>query len=291
MIIDAHHHFWRLDRGDYGWLGPTLPALNRDFLPGHLHDALAACNVRATVLVQAAPTESETLFLLDLAEHHEFIAGVVGWTDFASTNAPSRIRELAARGGGRLKGFRPMIQDVADTAWIASPSLDPAFDTLAAEGLTFDALVRPVHLEGLLRRLERSSGVPVVIDHCGKPRIKAGGFSAWADAIERIARYPHVWCKLSGLVTEPGAGRRAQDLEPIVRHVFQSFGPDRVLWGSDWPVLNLASDYATWFETARELVRQFAPQHAVRVFGGAAIEFYRLDVEDVGRVPARGRPA
>lgn len=279
-LIDAHQHFWRLDRGDYGWLTPEAGALYRDWQPADLEPLLAAHGVRATMLVQAAPTEAETEYLLRLARDHAFIAGVVGWSDFEAADAPRRIAALAAHGEGHLRGLRPMVQDIADPGWLARPDLDPAFAAMARHGLVFDALVRPRHLAPLHARLLRHPDLRAVIDHSGKPDIAGGGFDGWARDIAALARDTGAYCKLSGLLSEAGEGAGASTLDRYVAHMLACFGPTRVLWGSDWPVLNLCGDYGGWLALARDLVRRHAPEAEARVFGGNAAILYGLDNGD-----------
>lgn len=274
--VDAHLHFWQLSRGDYDWLTPALAPLYRDFLPEHAGAALEAAGVDRVVVVQAAATEAETRHLFALAKSEPRIAGVVGWTDFEAADAPARIAALRADGGGLLKGLRPMVQDLADPAWLARPALDPAFDALVAHDLAFDALVRSVHVPALEARLRRHPQLRVVIDHAAKPDIAAGEFDAWAAALAALARHPNVHCKLSGLLTEAAPGADADTLDRHVAHLFAQFGPRRVLWGSDWPVLTLRADYARWLAIARALLERHAPGHEAAVFADNAAAFYRL---------------
>src|SRR5580704_1877415 len=243
MIIDAHQHFWQLSRGDYGWLRPETGALYRDYLPDDLAPLLKEHDVGATVLVQAAATEAESRFLLRLAREHGFIAGVVGWVDFEAADVGKRIGELATEGAGKLKGLRPMVQDIPDPRWITRPSLDAAFEALVAHELVFDALVRPVHLEALRERLLRQPRLRAVLDHAGKPDIARGALEPWAAALERLAGDTAICCKLSGLLTEAGKRSSGVDLTPWVAQLFRTFGAERMLWGSDWPVLKAAGSY------------------------------------------------
>ncbi|SMF29474.1 L-fuconolactonase [Tistlia consotensis] len=272
--VDAHQHFWRLERGDYGWLTPDLAPLYRNFGPEDLAPELEACGVARTVLVQAAPTEAETGWLLDLAGRHPFVAGVVGWSDFEAADAPERIARLAERPG--LKGLRPMIQDLPDPDWMLRAERAPAFEALVACGLSFDALVHPHHLPKVLRLLERHPDLPTVIDHGAKPRIRDGGFADWAPWIERLACETPAVCKLSGLATEDGPGWSAARLRPYVEHLLDCFGPERLIWGSDWPVLTLAGSYRAWHAAARSLLSGLDAAERAAVFGGNAAAFYRL---------------
>jgi L-fuconolactonase len=206
---------------------------------------------------------------------------VVGWVQFDAPNAPERIRALVDSSGGRLKGLRPMVQDIADPNWVLQPQLDASFEAMIERGLAFDALVKPQHLQAMLRRLRRHPRLKAVIDHAGKPNIAGGEFSGWADDIERLANETSACCKLSGLVTEGGTGADLDALDKYVAHVLACFGPKRVLWGSDWPVLNRVCSYGEWLEVARELVQRHAPGDD-GIFGANAIAFYSLAAMPIG---------
>jgi L-fuconolactonase len=277
--VDAHQHYWSLRRGDYDWLQPREVALYRDFTPEDLSDQLTDSQVRATVLVQAAATEAETRFLFDLASRHSSIAGVVGWVDFAASDVAARVRRLVQDGDGNLKGLRPMIQDIGDPEWLGHSSLDAAFDAILEYDLAFDALVTPRHLQVLERRLQRHPTLRTVLDHAGKPDIAGRAFDPWARQIEQLARTTSVYCKLSGLLTQAEVGAGAAALDAFVAHIFRCFGVDRVMWGSDWPVVTLRAAYGEWLDMALALVHRHAPAHEDAVFAGNAIRFYRLDIE------------
>jgi L-fuconolactonase len=277
VIVDAHQHFWRLDRGDYGWLQPSLGVLYRDYLPHDLEPLLKSSNVDATVLVQAAATEGESRYLLELGAEYPFIRGVVGWVDFEMHDAPQRIAALVAAGNGLLKGLRPMMQDIVDQDWVLRPQLDPAFNAMVEHDLSFDALVRPQHLSALRKRLRQHPDLRSVIDHAGKPNIAGNAFSTWADDIAGLAHETAARCKLSGLLTEAGDDAGVEVLNPYAAHAFECFGPKRMLWGSDWPVLNSVSDYGRWLSLARDLVGRHASGHEAAVFGTNAIAFYSLE--------------
>jgi L-fuconolactonase len=276
-LIDAHQHYWQLARGDYGWLTPELRVLYRDFLPETLAAPLAECGIGATVLVQAAATEAETRYLIELALAAPSVAGIVGWVDFEAADVRQRVRALAQDGQGRLKGLRPMIQDIPDPRWLERTSIDAAFAALIDADLCFDALVKPQHLPALARRLQRHPGLRAVLDHAGKPDIAGGGFDAWAGPLADLAQGSSVHCKISGLLTEAAPGADLAALEPFVAHLFECFGAQRILWGSDWPVVTLRASYQQWWKMARELVRRHAPGQEAAVFGGNAARFYRLD--------------
>jgi L-fuconolactonase len=283
--IDAHQHYWLMSRGDYDWLTADAGPLYRDFMPADLAESLRRCAVSATVLVQAAATETETRFLLDLAQQCPSIAGVVGWVDFEADDVAERICDLVLDGRGKLKGVRPMVQDIPDPDWLDRPELDTAFEALAAHGLTFDALVTPRHLPVLENRLRRHPALMAVIDHAGKPDIAGGAFEPWATHLERIARSGTAYCKLSGLLTQAGRGAGIEDLNKYVAHIFHCFGGERVIWGSDWPVVTTSGSYEDWLELALALVDRHAPAHVEAVFASNAKRFYQL------RDPAQGRSA
>jgi L-fuconolactonase len=174
-----------------------------------------------------------------------------------------------------------MLQDIADPNWVLQPQLDATFEEMIDQRLTFDALIKPQHLQPMLRRLRRHPRLKAVIDHAGKPDIAGGGFSGWSEDIERLASETSVCCKLSGLVTEAGTGADLDALDPYAAHVLACFGPKRVLWGSDWPVLNRVCNYSEWLTLARELVRRHAPGHEADVLGANAIAFYSLGARPI----------
>jgi L-fuconolactonase len=277
--IDAHQHYWSLQRGDYGWLTPSEVGLYRDFTPHDLSPELLECAVHATVLVQAAPTEGESRFLFDLARRHASIAGVVGWTDFEASDVAERISRLVRDGRGMLKGLRPMVQNISDPDWLDRGSLDGAFEAMIVNDLVFDALVTPRHLGALERRLRRHPRLRAVIDHAGKPDIANAKVEPWAGLLEQLAHSTKVHCKLSGLLTQARQGAGLAELDAFVARIFSCFGADRVMWGSDWPVVTLRATYQEWMATSLSFVRRYAPGGEDAVFGANAIRFYHLDIK------------
>jgi L-fucono-1,5-lactonase len=275
MLIDAHVHFWRIGRNDCTWPPPELAAIHRDFLPDDWAQVAQCAGIDAAIAVQSQPSERDTAWLLELARTDARIAGVVGWADLAARDAPARIATLAVH--PKLRGLRPMLQDLPDDAWILRPALTPAIDAMIAHGLCFDALVRPRHLPHLLRFAERHPKLSIVIDHAGKPDIAGGAFESWRGWINELAALPQVSCKLSGLVTEAGDDWHARDLAPWIDHLLAVFGARRMLWGSDWPVVNLATDYAGWVALADALTGQKGDERAA-LFGGNAARIYGLGV-------------
>ncbi|MTW09964.1 amidohydrolase family protein [Pseudoduganella eburnea] len=273
--IDAHQHFWRLADRAGAWPPPQLAPIYRDFYPEDLGALLHRHGVAATVLVQSMPNEADTHFMLDLSERYSFIGAVVGWTDLKAADAPQRIAALAAH--SRLRGLRPMLQDLDDDQWIADPALAPAAAAMQRHGLCFDALVLPRHLPALLEFARSHPRLPIVIDHLAKPAMQRGPDMAWLEDMARLADQPQVYCKLSGMVTEAGPGWTVEQLRPFARHILDLFGPQRVLWGSDWPVLNLAADYGAWFDATGELLAHLDETQRQAVLGLNAQRFYRMD--------------
>jgi L-fuconolactonase len=280
MRIDAHHHLWTLARGDYGWLTPALAPIYRDFRLPDLAPHLSAAGIAGTILVQAAPTEAETMFLLGVAESTELVRGVVGWTDFDAADGVARIDALAAR--TLLVGLRPMVQDIGDDDWLLGPALAPQLAAMARNRLVFDALVLPRHLPRLLRLIGRHPDLTFVLDHCGKPRLATGEIATWQRDIALLAEHPNIVCKLSGLVTEAAPDWQIADLRQATDHVLACFGPRRLLWGSDWPVVNLAGGYARWFAAAEALLADLSADEKADIFGRNAARIY---------LSGRGRPA
>ena len=276
MHIDAHQHYWDPARGDYGWLTPDLKSLYRTFGPDDLAPLRERADVQRTVVVQAAPTLEETRYLLDLAREEASIAGVVGWVPMLSNDSPALIAEFAR--DAKFKGIRPMLQDIADDDWIANPDLAPAVEALIAQELAFDALIFTRHVDALEIFIKRFPKLRIVVDHGAKPPIRDGqsGWQSWADGITRLAGLPHVHCKLSGLATEAASGWTEATLQPYVDHLLQSFGPARLMWGSDWPVLDLNGDYLLWHSVANTLLAGLSDAEREAVFGANATAFYRL---------------
>ncbi|MBR1237053.1 amidohydrolase family protein [Bradyrhizobium sp. AUGA SZCCT0182] len=272
MRIDAHHHLWTLARGDYGWLTPALAPIHRDFSLSDLAPHLAAANIRGTILVQAAPTEAETMFLLDIAAKAQVVRGVVGWTDFDVADGGARIDALAMH--KLLVGLRPMVQDMPDDDWLLHPGLAPLLAAMARNNLAFDALVLPRHLPRLLRLVDDHPYLQFVLDHCAKPRLATGETADWYRDVALLAERPNIVCKLSGLVTEAAPDWQITDLRKAVDHVVACFGPHRLLWGSDWPVVNLAGGYEKWIAAAETLLAGLSPDEKAAIFGGNAARIY-----------------
>jgi L-fuconolactonase len=275
VIIDAHHHLWRLSRGDYGWLTPDLATLYRDFEPADLAPLMAAGGVGGGIVVQAAATEAETRFLLALADQSPAILGVIGWTDFTAPDAAAAIARLAVH--PRLKGFRPMLQDDPDDDFILRPAALSALAALHDQGLRLEALVRPRHLPRLIQLRAQFPDLPMVINHAAKPNIAAGQWEPWASDLRRVANDGRTLCKLSGLVTEAAPDADAEQLQPYADLIIDAFGADRVMWGSDWPVVLGAAGYDPWRAMAQALTAERSTAERAAIFGGTAARVYGLD--------------
>lgn len=269
MRIDAHQHFWDLKRGDYSWLTSDLAVIYRDFAPKDLRPFLDRHAIDATILVQAADTDAETDFMLALADEHAWIVGVVGWVNMEAPGAAARLRHLAKH--PKFVGIRPMIQDISDDNWMLRPDLSTAFETLIDLGLRFDALLKPQHLDPFMKFLELYPDLRIIIDHCAKPEIRNKAFQPWADKIEQIANTSQCYCKLSGLITEAAEDWSDADIQPYGAHILKCFGPDRVVFGSDWPVLKLAGDYTKWITFVEQISN---PEMHANLFGNNAARFY-----------------
>ena len=276
MKIDSHQHFWTPGRGDHDWMPQDNPILNRTYLPSDLAPILQGLDIQGTVLVQAAATVNETEYMLGLADASGFVKGVVGWVDFENPNDAKTLKRL--KGHAKFKGVRPMIQDIADEDWMLRPDVQWAYETLCDLDLTFDALGFPRHLGNFLTLLQRYPQMRVVIDHCMKPQIRdpsAENFQHWADGMSRLAD-TGACCKFSALITEANADWTVETLRPYVTHVITAFGPERVMWGSDWPVCRLRAEYDTWHTAAQTLTADLSDLARARIFGQTTTSFYRL---------------
>src|SRR5580698_10711408 len=277
VIIDAHHHLWKVSRGDYHWMTPDMTVLARDDLIEDLKPHLRKASVTRTVLVQAAQTEAETEFLLELASQSDLIAGVTGWLDLADPRFPERLAYF--RRHPKFVAVRPMLQELSDDAWILKPVVLGNLEHLAELGFPFEFLTFPRHLPHVVKALEQTPGLHAVIDHLSKPPIASSVMEPWGALIGRVAEFSNVHCKVSGMVTEADHAHWSPDsLAPYVHRVLDVFGADRLLFGSDWPVCRLAAEYGEVVNALRTILSaRLQPQEIDRVFGGNAVRFYGLE--------------
>lgn len=273
-MLDAHQHFWAVARGDYGWMTPDLTTLYRDFGPDDLVPQMQAAGIKRTVLVQAAETEAETDYLLAIAARTDFVAGVVGWIDMLAPDFADRLAHYRAQ--PKWVGLRPMLQE-HDPSLIADPRFRAALAEVARQGVPFDILTHPRHLPAIVAALQAVPGVHAILDHISKPDMTRPLDGAWLAGIRALAALPGVHCKISGLVTEAGADWTADRIRPFVTAVAQAFGPERLVFGSDWPVCTLSADYAQVVDLARDLLSGlFGPDDMQAIMANNGARFYRL---------------
>ncbi|MDO6732355.1 amidohydrolase family protein [Marinovum sp. 2_MG-2023] len=269
MIIDAHQHYWQLDRGGYGWIGPHRPVLNRDHMPEDLAGSLITNGIARTIVVQSVPEVAETEFLLGLARDTPGIAGVVGWVDPETAEGAHDLMRMAQ--DPALVGVRAMAQPQPEADWLRRLIGSPVLKQLEAADLVLDLLVQPHHLAPALDLALAHPGVRMVVDHAAKP--DPADLAAWEHGMERLAGCSNVSCKLSGLTACVSGPSLTQVTSTLVR----LFGPARLIWGSDWPVLNETSTYRDWCATSRDLLADLLPPARAQIFGGVAERIYRLD--------------
>ena len=277
--LDAHFHVWDPGSMSHGWL-EGVPALNRRFDLEDFESAALPARVRAGVLVQALASSSETQHLLAIAVAHDVVAGVVGWVDLERADVADQIERLrSAPGGGYLVGIRHLVQDEPDPRWLLRETVGRGIEALADAGLVYDLLIKPAQLEAALTLVAAHERVRFVLDHGAKPAIADGALEPWASALADLATLPNVACKLSGLVNEAGAGWTARQIGPYIAHLLDCFGPQRLMFGSDWPVCTLRASYAEVYELARaSLAPRLTDEDLDAVFRANAIAQYRLRV-------------
>ncbi|MDB5438384.1 MAG: amidohydrolase [Caulobacteraceae bacterium] len=275
--IDAHQHFWRYDPPCFPWIAPGS-VLAADHLPAQLAPQLAANEISQTIAVQAQPTEAETRWLLGLAGQHDWIAGVVGWTDLQAEDIEHRLDALSHP---KLIGLRHMVQDEPDPQFLLRPAFIAGVRAAVRRGWTYDLLLVADQLPLAPRFIEAVGEGRFVLDHGAKPRIAQGGWEPWASAIREVAAFPNVWCKVSGLITEANhASWTAADIAPYLDHLLACFGAERLIFGSDWPVCRLAGSYRQVHGLIADFVARACPEHAASMFADAARAAYSLHQED-----------
>lgn len=274
-MVDAHVHLWRLARGDNIAVLPAMTPIYRDLEPPDLEPRMNAAGVGRAIVVQAAETLAESLFIIGLARKYTWIAGIIAWIDPTS---PSVEEEAAALAWNPIvKGVRPVRSDNASIAWMFDPALERGWRAVLDHGLPLDILVQDWNEIRLVADL--AAWLPqhrIVLNHCGKPNITANKFDPWAEHIANLARHANVSCKLSGLMSCAGPGATALDIKPYADHVLACFGANRVMWASDWPPLDLVSDYATWKRVSDDVLSARDSIERQNIYGGTANSIYRL---------------
>ncbi|MDO7846177.1 amidohydrolase family protein [Hymenobacter sp. M29] len=273
--IDSHQHFWQFDVERDAWITPDMAAIRRDFLPGDLAPVLQQHGLDGCVAVQASQSEAETDWLLSLAAEHDFIKGVVGWVDLRAENVAERLAHYAQF--EKLKGFRHVLQGETDRALMLRPEFQRGLAALATHGFAYDLLVLPDQLGYAAELAQAFSNQPFVLDHLAKPLIKAGELEPWRRDIQALAAHENVLCKVSGMVTEADWQHwQPADFRPYLDVVFEAFGPGRVMFGSDWPVCNVAGGYGRMHALVADYLAQFSPAEQAGFWGDNAARFYKL---------------
>jgi L-fuconolactonase len=278
-VIDSHQHFWDPASGSCGWMTEAFAPIRRVFAPADLAPELAANGVDATVLVQTWASLAETRDFLAIAAQHRFVAGVVGWVDLTDPSVEATLAALRAGADGRyLVGIRHLVHDEPDPDWLLRDDVRRGLAAVGRAGLVYDLLLRPREIPAALRTVEDFPELRFVIDHIAKPEIRAGGFAPWAELMRRFApSRGHVWCKLSGMVTEADwQAWQPQDLRPYVEAVLGIFGAHRCMFGSDWPVCLMAGSYRRVKAALETCIDRLSPAERAAVMGASAIAAYRL---------------
>ncbi|MDT9592276.1 amidohydrolase family protein [Nocardioides zeae] len=276
-VLDAHQHFWQLGPGAYRWLTPEAGDLHADFGVADVEPHAAAAGVDDVVLVQADPTRADTDAMLAVADAWSRVVGVVGWAPLDDPGGLAAALEAYAA-DPRVVGLRHQIHDEPDPDWVVRPEVLAGLAEVAAAGLTYDVVaVLPRHLEHVPTLAARHPGLRIVVDHLAKPPVADKGWDPWAELLRQAAAHPNVTAKLSGLDTAAAPGYGVGDLAPYVEHALEVFGPERLMFGSDWPVSVLAGGYARWWEVVGELVAPLTEDEQVAVLGGSARGFYGIE--------------
>jgi L-fuconolactonase len=279
VIVDAHHHFWDPGLAEYPWMTDALAPIRRRFGPEDLAPLLARMSVDRTVLVQTRASVTETVEFLATAAATPFIAGVIGWVDLTDAAVADAIAALrSGPGGERLVGIRHQVHDESDPAWLFRPEVRRGIAAVGRAGLAYDLLVRARELPAALLAVRALPDVRFVIDHLAKPPIRDGELQPWADRLASFGELPNAWCKVSGMVTEADPVTwRPGEIGPFVDHAVQVFGPDRLMFGSDWPVCLIAATYERVHEVARDCLGRLSAVEQAAIFGDNAVRAYKLD--------------
>jgi L-fuconolactonase len=277
MIIDTHQHFWKYSPQKHQWINGEMSALKKDFLPEDLQKIYKEHGIKGCVAVQAEQSEEETGFLLQLADRYKFIRGVVGWVDLKSENLGTRLDYY--KNFDKLKGFRHIVQDEPDPDFLLDQAFQRGLGQLEKNGFTYDLLIYPRHMNAAIHSVRNFPNLRFVIDHIAKPDIRNSKINDWARSMETIAHEKNVYCKMSGMVTEASwRGWKQSDFVPYLDVVFQTFGADRVMFGSDWPVCLLAGGFQDVLDIIVQYTRGFSEQDKQKIYYTNAMDFYRLSL-------------
>ena len=276
-VIDSHQHFWDPSRGDYHWMPKDNPILNRKYEVKDLTEASGSIDLHKTILVQAAATNAETEYMLHIAESSDLVCGVVGWVNFEDKNQLNQLRIFSKH--PKFIGVRPMIQDIPDENWVLNKNFDIFFKSIIDLDLSFDALGFPIHLENFYIIASKYPKLRFVIDHLMKPKIynnKQEEFIHWKKGMSKLSRLDNVYCKFSGMVTEACENWDEQDLKPYSDEILNLFTDKKIMWGSDWPVCNLRTNYLGWYNAAINLTNELSLAEKQNIFYNNSINFYKL---------------
>jgi L-fuconolactonase len=275
MNIDAHQHFWRYNESEYGWMGPGMETLKRDHLPPDLLPLLQSAGFDGTIAVQARQVLEETRWLLELADQYSFIKGVVGWVDLRSPQLHHQLEPFAAH--PKLRGVRHVVHDEPDDQFMLREDFVRGISMLSEFHLTYDLLLFPKHLPAACELVKRFPYQRFVLDHIAKPLIKGGILEPWATDLRKLAAFPNVFAKVSGMVTEANwQAWKPADFTPYLDAVLDVFGVERVMLGSDWPVCTVAATYGQVISIVAEYIRRFSPDEQKQILGGNARRFYGI---------------
>lgn len=275
MRIDSHQHFWSYDPARYGWIGAGMERIRRDFLPLDLKPELQAAGIDRVISVQACQTVGETEWLLSLADEFDFVAGVVGWVPLCSPRLEADLQRLAAH--QRLVGVRHVLQDEPDDRYMLREDFNRGVRLLQEFGLAYDILIYERHLPQTLQFVDRHPGQIFILDHLAKPSIRDGVLFDWKENLRELARRENVFCKISGIVTEADWKTFTEEqLRPYVEVALEAFGPERLMFGSDWPVCLLACEYQRWTKIVRTFCRRLSLTERARIEGGTAVQAYQI---------------
>ena len=281
FVLDSHQHFWKYDPQKHTWISEDMSVLKKDYTPQVLKEILQKNGVSGCISVQAEQSESETKFLHSLALQNDFIKGIVGWVDLCSSDVEERLEYFS--GYSKLKGFRHIVQDEPDPNFMLRDSFKSGLGVLEKFGYTYDILIFPKQLHAALETVKSFPNLNFVIDHLAKPDIKTGAIEEWELYIRRIAAFPNVYCKLSGMVTEADwKNWMYQDFVQYLNIVFEAFGVDRVMFGSDWPVCLLGGSYERIKGIIGQYIHNFTADDKAKVWGLNALNFYNIELQQPG---------
>jgi len=274
-IIDTHHHFWKYSTAEYGWISDEMKSIRRDFLPADLKKTLDDAGVSGAVSVQARTTVEESDWLLSMAEKHDFLRGVVGWVPLTESDVEKHLERLAKH--KKFKGVRHVIQGEPDDNYILRPDFNAGVKKLLKYKLRYDILIFEKHLKPSIRFVDQHPNQMFILDHVAKPKIKERILSPWREDMIELGKRPNVYCKLSGMITEADWKKwTSADLAPYLDTALHAFGPKRLMFGSDWPVMLVAGQYKPWVELIKQTIKRYSAAEQEQILSKNAIEAYGL---------------